>query len=105
MAARDGDRAPATQFVRGEIGDRGSEHPDLRDVDAACADALHQRPSEFGPGDPTVAAHCDLRPPAPAAALEKLAAERLPDQPHASTGERFADDAADVVRLEDFLRG
>src|SRR5213083_470693 len=95
---------PATAMVRGEISDRGCEHPDLRDVHAACANALRQRASELGSGDPTVAAHCDLGPPAPAAAVEQLASERLPDQPNAFAGEGFADDAADVIGLEDFRR-
>ena len=104
VAARDRDRAAATEMVRGEISDRGCEHPDLRDVHAACANALRQRASELGSGDPTVAAHCDLRPPAPAAAVEQLASERLPDQPNAFAGEGFADDAADVIGLEDFRR-
>src|SRR5256885_4592485 len=39
--------------------------------------SLRQRASELGSGDPTVAAHRDLRPPAPAAAVEQLASERL----------------------------
>src|SRR6266480_6558941 len=102
VAARDRDCAAATEMVRGEISDRGCEHPDLRDVHAACANALRQRASELGSGDPTIAAHCDLGPPAPAAAVEQLASERLPDQPNAFAGEGFADDAADVIGLEDF---
>src|SRR5882762_6167925 len=105
VAARDCDRAAAAQFVRREIGDWSCEHPDLRDVHAACPNALHERLGELGPGDPAVATHGDLRTPAPAAAVEQLASERLTDQLHAFAGERFADDAADVVGLEDFLRG
>src|SRR5207248_1744427 len=105
VAARDCDRAAAPQLVRREISDRSREHPDLRDVHAARANALHQRLRELGSGDPTVAAHGDLRPPAPAAAVEQLASERLPDQPYPFPRQRFPDDAADVVGLEDFLRG
>src|SRR6266581_8120113 len=101
MAARNRDRAAAAQFVRGEIGDRSGEHPDLRDVHAACANPLHQRLSELGPGDPTVAADSDLLASASAATVEQLASERLPDQPHAFAGKRFADDTADIVGLED----
>src|SRR6267154_6893392 len=105
MAARDRDCAAAAQFVRCEIGHRGCEHPDLRHVHAACADALHQRSSEVRPGEPSVAAHCDLRPAGAAGALEKLAAERLSDQSHGSGRKRLPDHAADVVGLEYCLRG
>ena len=105
VAARDRDGAAAPQLVRREVGDRGREHADLDDVHAARADAFHQGSGQLGTGEPAVPAHRDFRPAAPGVAVEQLAAERLADEPHAFDGERFADDAADVVGLEDLLGG
>ena len=103
VAAGHGDCAAAAQFVRGEIGDRRGAHPDLCNVDPACAQAGHQRRGELRAGVAPIAPDGDFHRADALAARAQLAAERAADELDAFRGQRLADNAADVVGLEDFL--
>ena len=85
-------------MVRGEVGHRRGDHADVDDVRAGRADAVGDRGGELRPGKAAVAAD-DERV---AAALQGERAQRLADRADDRRRERPADDAADVVGLEDF---
>ena len=87
----------AAEMVRSEIEHRRGLHADVLDVDARRHDTLHESCRQGRSGKATVAAH--------AHGLDALAsgpgAEHFADAAHNVFGQRFSNDAADVVGLED----
>ncbi len=98
VAAGDRDAAVATQLVGGEVGERRRYAADVDGIDASGHDPLHQRARKFRAGQAAVAADGDGR----LLAFAGQRTERLTDGTADFRGEGFADDAADVVGLEDF---
>ncbi|EXI70623.1 MAG: hypothetical protein AW07_03953 [Candidatus Accumulibacter sp. SK-11] len=100
VAAGDGDAALAAEFVRREVHHRRRHAADVDGVDAGHADAGHQGLRQFRARQASVAADRD-------GALAALGCQRTEAMPDAADDRRrqgLADDAADVVGLEDLLR-
>ena len=98
MAAGDRDAGIAAQFVGGEIGDRGRHATDIDGVHPGGADAVHQRTGQFGAGQAAVAADSN----GALALFGGQRAEGVADPADDVGGQRFVDDASNVVGLEDF---
>ena len=88
------------EFVRGVVEHRGRHHPDIDDIDAAGLQPARQRCGELGAGVAAVAADDH----GVAATRLRFAADSAADEFDAADGEGVADDAADVVGLEDCCR-
>ncbi len=88
------------EVLRGEVRHRRGYHPDVDDVGAGGADAIGNRGGELRPGEAAVATDDDRVAPA----LLRKRAQRLADRANDRWRQRLADDAADVVGLEDLGR-
>ncbi|OIQ80467.1 hypothetical protein GALL_377700 [mine drainage metagenome] len=99
MAAGHHHAATRAEVVGGEVHHGGRDHADVDDVDAGFADAARQGRCELRSGEPAVVTDDD----AGLVACRGLAADGLADRLDDVRGEGFADDAADVVSLEDLF--
>src|SRR5215471_3117683 len=90
------DAGLSAELVAREIAHRRSYHADVNDVGSGCLDALAEGAAELRSGESSVAADGN----GVASALEREGAERLPNLSHDLGGQRLANDASDVVRLE-----
>ncbi len=90
----------ATQFVGGEVGERGRHAADIDGIDPGGADAVHQRPGQFGAGQAAVAADGDGR----LAPFDGQRAQGMADLANHVGSQRFIDNAPNVVGLERFRR-
>ena len=100
VAAGDRDAGVAAQFVGSEISQRGGHAADIDGVDAGGADAVHQGAGQFRAGQAAIAADGDGR----LALFDGQRAQGMADLANHLGGQRFVDDAPDVVGLEDFGR-
>ena len=98
VAAGHGDRTLRAELERGEVGDRRRDAPDVDHAAAARGNAIGQGMGELRTGQPSVASDHDLI----ALTFQREAAQRLADIAHDRGRQRPADDASDVVGLEDF---
>jgi hypothetical protein len=85
--------------ARREVADGRRHHADIDHVDTRLPQAVGERADEFRSGEPPVARDDDRV----AALLADFAAECAADAARDIGIDRLADDAADVVRLEDGL--
>ena len=86
------------EVVRGEIEHGRGNTADVDNIHAGGAQAGGQCRGQFGAGEAPVAADDD----GVAAAFEQLGTDRAADDFNDFRCQRFADDAADVIGLEDF---
>ena len=100
VAAGHYDAALCLELVRREIAHRRRDHPDVDHVRSARPDPVGKGAAKLRPGKPAVAGDDD----SVATAIERERAQRLADTAHDRRRQRLADDAADVVGLEDFCR-
>ena len=100
MAAGHHHAALRIEVLRSEVRHRRGHQTNVNDVRAAGANAVRQRLREFRAGEPAVAAD-DKRV---AAMLLRQRTECLANGVDNRCGQRLADDAADVVGLEDVGR-
>ena len=99
VAAGDHHRAVGVELEGGEIHHRGGDAAHVDDVDAALLDAARQRCGKFHAGQAPVAADGD----GVLAARGGFRADGVAYAFNDFGGEGFADDAADVVGLENFF--
>ncbi|EXI69840.1 MAG: hypothetical protein AW08_00333 [Candidatus Accumulibacter adjunctus] len=100
VAAGDGDATLAAEFVRREVDHRCRHAADVDGVDAGHADAGHQGLRQLRSGQAPVTADGDRS----LAAFDRQGTESMADAADDGGCQRAADDAADVVGLEDLLR-
>ena len=100
VAAGDRDAGVAAQFVGREVGDRGRHATDVDRIAPGGADAVHQCAGQFRPGQAAVTTDGDGL----LALLDSQRTEGMADLADNLGGQRFIDDAPDVVGLEDFGR-
>ena len=99
VRAGDHDAGIRVELIRCEVGHRRGDHAQVDHIDAGFLDATRQGGGQFRPGQAAVATDAE----GGLAAGPGLAADSLADGLDDFGGEGFADDAADVVGLEDFL--
>src|SRR5881392_871130 len=85
-------------MLRGEIGDRRRDHAEVDDIHTGRANAFAERSAQLRSGKTAVATDRDRV----ASAVACDAAERLSNHANDIRRQRFTDNAADVVSLEDF---
>ncbi|KFB71375.1 MAG: hypothetical protein AW09_003477 [Candidatus Accumulibacter phosphatis] len=98
VAAGDGNATLTTKFMRREVDHRCRHAADVDAVDAGHANAFHQRRRQLRSRQAAVTAHRDRA----LAALDGQRTEAMADAPDDVCGQGLADDAANVVGLEDF---
>jgi hypothetical protein len=98
VAAGDGDAAVTAQFVSGEVDDRCRHAADVNGVDPGHADSFHQCRRQFRSRQAPVAADGNRA----LAAFARQRAESMADASDDVGRQCLADDAANVVGLEDF---
>src|SRR5450759_1763215 len=87
------------EVVGREVEHRGGHAADVDYVDAGGLYTFGERRGEFRAGQPAVAADRDFA----YAASATLRTDSAPDGDHQRRGQRFTDDAAYIVRFENFL--
>ncbi len=100
VTAGDGDAGIGAEIKRREVEHRCRHAADIDHVATGTGDAARERGDDVGTGEAAVAAYCHLS----AATLERLAADGVADTFDDRRRQRLADDAADIVGLEDFRR-
>jgi hypothetical protein len=100
VAAGDHHARLRAQMMRCEVGHRRGDHAHVDHVGPRRANAVGQRCAQLGAGEATVATDHDRV----AAALLRERPQRLSDRADDGRRQRAADDAADVVGLEDLGR-
>ena len=98
VAASNANAGAGGQRVAGEIGDGRRHQAEINGIASGRNDAVPQRLRQLRPRQATVAAHGDRR----RTAFDRHRAQRLTNRKTNFRRQRFANDAANVVSLEDF---